>query len=263
MSERPPTMLTLSTQNLSADGVRVVPGENEGGVEVTEAAALAALKAFASLPAMELVDVDAKIYLVGPRGKVAVQNVRGKLFVANMPEAMNPAAERTPEQTIQQLTANSPAMAASAANAEAAPEAEVTANVAGRSGGWRGALNSGWTLAAFLAVAAIVAYVTLAPETPDGVEIVRDPVRISALNAEFNGRYGEPTVTVLVLDNGKLAGKQTVGTGRPEEQIFEKAYRFGLRDAQVVLVVDNGALLEPQPDHGLKYLESIYPRLAK
>lgn len=65
--------------------------------------------------------------------------------------------------------------------------------------------------------------------------------------------------TILVLDNGRLTGHET-GTARA---LFEKSYRFGLHGDQVVLVVDNDALLEPQPDGSMKFMDSIYPRLGR
>ncbi len=264
MSDRPPTMITLSTLQLSADGTRALPGENERRpVEVTVPAALAALQAFAGLPAVELVDVDAKMYLEGPRGKVAVQNVGGKLFVALVPESVNTATHRTPAETMELIVAGEARAGSAAATAEAAEEAALIADAARSSGGWRKALSSGWTLALLLIVAAIVGYVSFAPEIPEGVEIIRDPGRIASLNTEFSGRYGAPAATILVLADGKLTGKQAGPTSVNEETLFEMGFRFGLRGTEVVLVVDNGALLEPQPDHSLRYLDSVYPRREK
>jgi hypothetical protein len=263
MSARPPTMLKLSTVNLSVDGTRVAPGEGKANLPVTQDAALAALKAFASLPAMEIVDAEAKIYLAGPRGKVAVQNERGRLFVAFVPESVNTVAEHAPEEIIAMLTADDPAAASAAASAAAAQDAALIAEAARPSGGLRGRLSSKWTVAVLTVVAAIVAYVSFAPDTPEGVEIISAPARLSGLHAEFNGRYGSPAATILVLDNGHLTGLETASTGGLEKQLFEKSYRFGLREDRVILVVDNGALIEPQPDGSLKSLGSTYPRQAR
>ena len=263
MSASDPTMLTLTTENLSADGARVTPDEGKANVPVTEAAALAVLQAFARLSAMDLVDVDAKIYLTGPRGKIAVQNVGGKLFSARVPESVNPAAEHTPEETIALLTAGDPLIASTAAVAEAAQEAEIIAEAARLPAGPRDWMNSLWVLGGVLIAFAIVAYVGFTSETPEGVQIIRDPARVASLHTEFNGRYGAPAATTLVLNHGKLTGQQAAAAGKVEEQIFALNYRFGLDGERVVIVVDNGALLEPQPDGSLKYLDSVYPRQSR
>jgi len=260
MSERPPTLLTLSTLNLSADGTRILRDEDQRTAEVTEAAALAVLTAFAALPAMEVADADAKIYLAGPRGKVAVQNISGKLFVTSVPETVNTPVQRTPEETIALLTADAPVKVSAAVTAEAARDAEIIAEVSRHPRGWGERLNSVWTLVALLIVAAIVVFFSFPSETIDGVDMIHDGARISRLNAEFNGRYGAPGATALVLVDGNLKGFQPVAGGAAEDQLFELGYRFGLREHHVVLLVENGTLLEPQPDGAMKYLESTYPR---
>ncbi len=262
MSEHFPHSLTISTRHLSADGAQILPGDNASPIEVTIDAALAALRALAAQSAMDLVDVEAKIYLAGPRGKVAVQNVGGKLFATLVPEAANTAAERSPEQVIALLTADESAMDFSSANT-AAEQADALADAARRSGGWRTFFTSPWVLVILVIVAATMAYISFGPATPTGVEIVRDPARVASLHAEFNGRYGDPAATVLVLEDGKLTGKRAGATVQREEAMFERTYRFGLRENQVVLLVDNGAVFDAQPDRHLVFLGSSYPRLAK
>lgn len=264
MSERPPDQLMLATVQVSADGKRVLPDENEVLPKpVSEAAALATLRAFAGLTTLELLDVDAKIYLEGPRGKVAVQNVGGKLFVAQMPESVNAAIERTPEQTIALLTAGDPEVTAARAEAAAVEEAAMIEHAARASGDWRKALSSAWTLALLVIAAGVIGYVTLAPDIPDDVQIVRDAAKIAGFNAELGGRYGNPAATVLTIADGKVIGTKPGVTSTSEEKLFEMGFRFGMHGPDVVLVTDNGALLEPQGDHSLRYLDSVYPRLAK
>lgn len=260
--ERAAPLLTLATVNLSVDGAHVTPDRNKANVPVTEADALAALQAFARLPAMELVDVDAKIYLSGPRAKVAVQNVGGTLFVTLVPEMVNTAVESTPEEIIARLTERDPDVVTAKDTAAVKAAATITEAVR-QSGGWSSRLRSMWTVAALAVVAAIVGYVSFAPDMPEGVEFIRDSGRISSLHNEFNGRYGAPPATILVLDSGRLTGMETTAKGGPEAPLFEKSYRFGRRADQMVLVLDNGALLEPQPDGSLKFMDSIYPRQGR
>lgn len=262
MSERPPTMLTLSTRHLSADGARVTPDGNVPGVEVTPTAALAALKAFAHVPGIELVDVDAKIILAGPRGKFGVQNINGKLFATKMLGGVNTAVEQTPEGVIQLLVEADPNAASTIAAAAAAEEAELIAAVESMPAGPRAWMNSGWLIGVAAVAAAAVAYFTFTSDTPEGVAIIHDSARIASLHADYDGRYGDPAATVMVLNHGVLTGQQPGAVAGTEEKIFEMHYRFGLRDGQVVLIVDNGALLEPQPDKSLDFATCRYARLA-
>jgi hypothetical protein len=261
--EHPNSPLTLSTVNLSADGARVMPDGGKANVPVTEAAALAALQSLAGLPAVNLANAEAKIYLAGPRGKVAVQNQGGKLFVTPVPESVNTAAESRPEEIIARLMAGDSAFAASAAVAAVARDAEVIAEAARPSAGWRRRLGSGWVAGTLAVVVVIAAYFNFAPDTPEGVSIIRDSARVAGLHAGFNGRYGASNATVLVLNQGRLTGHEPAAANRAESLLFEKSYQFGLRAEQVVLVVDNGALLEPQSDGSLKFMESSYPRQAR
>jgi hypothetical protein len=263
MSERRAISLELSTLNLSPDGGRILPGERGRAIDVSIDDALAALRSFAQVSAMALIDVEAKIYLAGPRGKIAVQNVGGRLFAAAVPEAINPATETTPEQTVARLVGEDVPGFSPESEIAAQREAEALAAVERRAGGWRAALSSPWALAILMPIVAAMAYFSFGPTVADGIEIVRDPGRIANLHATFNGRYGDPGATVLELNSGKLAGKRKASAGRAEETIFERSYRFGLRGDAVVLVVDNGAILDAQPDRSLVFLSSTYPRLEK
>lgn len=257
MSEHPIGQLTLSTVNLSADGARITPGQNTTGEYVTEATALSALQALAGLPVIEITGADAKIYLASGHCKIAVENDHGKLFAALVPEAVNTAAERTPKEIIEWLTGSPPPATAEAVDAA---DDEV---LAGPSGGWRKWFNSIRTVGILAVVAAVMAYINFAPATPAGVEVIRDGAKISSIHAQINGRYGVQPATILVLNNGHLTGLGSTAHSKDGQPLFEQNYRFGLRAQQVVVMLDNGGLLETQPDGSLKFMDSIYPRHAK
>ena len=153
--ERPAPPLTLSTDNLSADGAHVTPNRTKANGPVTETAALAASQAFARLTFAELADVEARIYLAGPRIKVAVQNVRGRLFAAQVPESINTAVESSPEEIIARPTERDPG-ATTVKGAGTVQAVAPTTGAAQHSGGRRSRVRSGWTVAALAVVAAIV-----------------------------------------------------------------------------------------------------------
>lgn len=266
MSERTPPLLSLASKHLSADGGSVRVGEEHVAMNVTAFEARAALTAFAAVPAMDLVDVDAKIYLTGPAAKVAVQNVGGRLFVTLVPEAVNTAAERTPEQAVAIVTRGESGGAATANEADLARDAErqneMLAAAKRDAGGWRGVLRSPRTLVALVIVAVAIGFWSFGPKSPEGVDLMCDPAKISALHGKLNGRYGVPAGTTLVLDNGRLTGLKPGATGAAPQQAFVLSYRFGQRGEQTVIVVSNGALLERQSDGSLRFLESVYPPIG-
>ncbi len=256
MNTPAPDTLKITTVNLSPDGSRVVPESGKANVPVTDADALAVLRAFGRLSPMDLVEVDAKLYLAGPHGKIAVKNHAGKLFGAVLPDAVSTATERTPEEIIAWLTGREPAPT------PVPPEPARSPAAARPARRWSGVLRSKWTAGVLGVVTAIAAYVTLAAAKPDGVELVHDTGRIARLHTEFNGGYGAPGATTLWLDNGRLVGKDSTAA-QTAPPLFTKDYTFGLRGQQVVLVVDGDALLEPQPDGGLKFMDSTYPRQGR
>jgi hypothetical protein len=216
------------------------------------------LGAFAGLSSLELLEAEARLYLAGPAGKVAVQNVGGRLVAVLVPEAANVAMECTPEQVLALAAAGDRTVNPDSVSAATAfDEAEQFADLGRRRGVWQRTLNSPWFLAGLVAVAVAVAFLVFAPKTPDGVTLIRDTARIAALHGELNGRYGAPGATVLELANGKLTGRAPGPNGTV---LFELGYRYGLRDASVVLVAANEAELKVQTDGSLVFLSSSYPR---
>ncbi len=255
-------MITLSTYHLSADGVSASADENAPKRDVTPETALAALRAFAAMPALQLVGIDAKLYLSSPEEKIAVQNTRGKLLVAVMPELFNTWQECTPEAALARLVgADAPLAGAQLPGQAAKPWSPGQR----RPVRLRRLLGSGWVLGSLAVIALAVAWLSFSPDTPDGVTLIRDSAKISQLHVQFNGRYGaeeQPGQMMLELGNGKYRSLQAGPAGAAASVLIEADYQFGLRDGHVVLVLANGAILEPQPDGGLKFLNSVYPRLT-
>ena len=254
---------SLSTQNLALDGSAIKQGYTLGPIEVDAATALATLKALGRLPVMDLLDFDVKVYVAGPQGKVSVQNISGKLCVAFVPEALNPVEERTPEETLAMVHSIEGSAPTAATEPGASREAEIMSMEASRRRGWRAVFDSYVVLAVLLAVGAAMAYLSFSERTPDGLEMVRDTAKIAAFNAQLNGRYGSPSATVLVLENGKLTGLEPKGTTGDQEVRFTFTYRFAMRADHVVILLSNGALLEVQPKDSVSFLASNYPLLDK
>ena len=246
--------LVFSSRNLAVDCARVAPGVTETNTPIEAEAALTRLRSFAALPAVALVDSDALVILTGARVALTVQNENGRLFTTRITKGRHAAVEQSPEEIIAFLTAEG-----AAPNEEADPEARPV-----RSSQWRKLTRSPWTAGVLSVVALIMAYYTFAPEVPAGVALINDPFRVSGLHQKFNGKYGDSTSagqTVLLVENGRFV----VYTAGPKEGLGEavmnSSYRYGLRGDEVVLVVANGAVLVPGKDGGLKFNNSVYPRI--
>ena len=251
-------MLTYYARNLSEDCSTVLPGSDVKVAKVDAETALDRLRAFASLPAMAGAESDARIYLSNGDIKVAVQNENGRLFAQLVPEAANTAFEQTPEEIVGLLTGEH--HAPSPPLHDEAPE-----STAARPRKFRVRLNSRWTLALLAVGAAAIAYFSFSPDVPAGIKMIGDPARVASLHTKFSGRYGEKGQTgqtVLLVASGRFVVYPAGDKGTQGEPLLESSYRYGLRGDEVVLVVANGAVLEPGADGSLKFNDSVYPRLS-
>jgi hypothetical protein len=251
-------MLTFSSRNLSEDCTKVVPGNAVNLAAMEAATAVVRLQAFASVPGVELVDSDARIYLANTNTKLAVQNENGRLFAQHVPEAANPAMQQTPEEIVGFLTGE-------CATVNPLQQAEASEVMPAGPRKFRDLLKSPWTAGALVVVTAVMAYFTFSPEVPAGITMISDPARITNLHATFNGRYGEAAQagqTVLLIDSGRFTVLTASEQGVPPEPLMDTSYGYGLRGEQVVLVVANGAVLERGKDGSMRFNDAVYPQLA-
>lgn len=252
-------MFTFSSRNLSDDCTAVVPGQVVRTNEVDDASVLRWLENFAGLPAVSLVGSDALVYVGNTRSglKLAVQHENDRLFATRVPEAANTAVAQTPEQIMAYLEGR--LMPVRAPQTEGANVARPLRRT------WRSRMNSRWTMAILGVLVAVVGYGYFSTGKPEGIEWIGDAERVGQLNRRFNGKYGATDGTgsaVLQIENGRLrvypAGPREAGG-----VLLDLSYRYGLRgDGRVVLVVANGAVVEPRPDGSLGFGEAVYPRLA-
>jgi len=263
MSQQHPAHLSISSRNLSACGTRIASGDRCEPADITTAAALATLQGFAAIPKIDLVEVEAKVYLTSERGKFAVQNMGGRLAVALVPEAVNVAVEGSPEQVLAyvvEATKPTPAVAPDGGHPLPAKD-RSSPDFSRRPNALKQALVSPWMAGALLAANAVLFYWLFAPTLPDGVKVITDPARVAQLTAELAGRYGTPNSTTLTVAEGKLSGSRNGPGG--ERKVFELGYRFAERNSEVLLLTANGAEIDLQPDRSLRFLDSSYPRHPK
>jgi len=263
MSQQHPAHLSISSRNLSACGTRIASGDRCEPADITTAAALATLQGFAAIPRIDLVEVEAKVYLTSGRGKFAVQNMGGRLAVALVPEAVNVAVEGSPEQILAfviEAIKPDPAVATDEAHPALGGD-RSSPDFSRRPSALKQALVSPWMAGALVVANVALFYWLFASTTPDGVKVISDPARITQLTSELAGRYGAPNSTTLTVAEGKLSGSRSGPGG--EQKVFELGYRFAERNTEVLLLTANGAEIDLQPDRSLKFLDSAYPRHSK
>ncbi|MDI1249307.1 MAG: hypothetical protein PSV13_10630 [Lacunisphaera sp.] len=251
-------MLTFSSRNLNEDCSAVMPGREERGVPIEAEAALERLRAFAKVPAVALVDSDARIYLANGGTKLAVQNENGRLYAQRVPESAHTADQQTPEEIVGFLTGE---QAVAFQMSQDNPPEFMPAGPSH----WRSRLNTGWIAGVLAVVAVVVAYYTFAPAVPAGIQMISDPVRVASLHTKFNGRYGDAALagsTTFLVENGRFIVQPAGEAGVPGEPLMDSSYRYGLRGDDVVLVVANGAVLEPGKDGSLRFNDAAYPRIS-
>ncbi len=254
-------MLTFISRNLSEDCTKVVPGGEVKIAGMDAVTAIACLRAFAGQTPLELVNSEARIYLANSEVRLSVQSENGRLFSSRMPVATHVAVEQTPEEIIELLDGVPPLSYQAPSDQDPAPVL-----VPARRGKWRDRLNTGWLAGGLAVVIAVMLYFNFAPETPDGIKMISDSARIAGLHTQFNGRYGQTLVagaTGLLVENGRfVVYHPTDDKGTLGEPVLNLTYRYGLRGAQIVLVVANGAVLGAEPGGDLRFNDTVYPRVT-
>ena len=247
------TDLNYSTRGLNEAGNQIEPGANTPEKPVASAALLEILKNFAGIPSVDLVDVDASISLKAKGQEFIVSNESGQLYMVQAPAATNSAVARSAEEIVQFLDDEF-----TPAQAEEKEEVVIT------TGKTRDNLGSPKMLVGLLAVWAVIAYFTLAPDELEGVEIIDDSARQESFAQRIEGRYGvedPPGEAVFVVQDGRVKVYLTSEEGVDTEPALDEAFSFGQRDGDVVLVIANGAILSLDATGALVFEDEVYPRI--
>ena len=246
--------LTYSTRNLNDDCSEVAAGTSIAERAVESAELLEKLRSFAAIPAVDFIEVDASLSLKGKGVEFLVTNEGGQLFMVQAPAVKNSPVQRSPEEIVQFLDDEfSPS--------SAAPEEE---ELVLRPNSTRDKVGSPKMLIGLVAIWAIIAYVTLAPEGIENVTMVDDAAREANFAQQIEGRYGnaEPGgVAVFVVKNGRFQVFLNSADGLDTEPSLDQAYSFGHRDGELVLVVENGAVLSRNAVGALVFEDEVYPRI--
>lgn len=246
--------LSYSTQGLSADCSAVADGAHTDATPIETAALLERLQAFAAIPSVDLIDVQPTVTItVQGGGEFIVRNETGSLYLTQVPTAEHSAMQKSAEEIVQFLDDTF-----TPAAAEEVEEVVVTTSKG------RSLANSPALLAGLLVVWAVIAFFVLREPGPEGVSIITDPARIDSLADQIDGRYGadqEDGDTVYVVQNGRFRIFEVTDTGVDAEPFDDVAFAFGQQGGQVVLVLENGAVIGRGPEGGLVFEDETYPAL--
>ncbi len=247
--------LQIATQELSLDGKTVEPQGGQARTPVSEEAALAALQAFAAIPAIDLVSVEARIFLIGPGVHISVRNNGGKLYASLLPESTNHPTESSPEHALAWAARH--AGDAGAATVEVADPSLLRV---GRKRFWQ----SGWMLAALLPIAAIVAYLNFASADSTDLKFVYDPVRLATLQDLVKGEYAfqNGAERILLKIDGSTLGLTIAGANGSDAALLTSACRLGHRttNGKMVVVLSNGAVFDVDESGTLHFGDETYAR---
>ena len=246
--------ITYSTRNLSEDCGMIVPGTSSPEQMIESADLLGKLRRFGAIPAVDFVDESASLSLRGKGLEFVVNNEGGQLYMVQAPTATNSPVLRSPEEIVKFL------------DDEFSPPAAPTAmdDVVIRPPSMRDKLGSPKLLFGLVAVWAVVFYFVTESESPEGVSMIKDGARASDYAAQFQGRYGALSPagsTVVVVEDGRVQVYLTTEAGMEGDPIMDQRASFGERNGKVVLVVENGAVLDRDLSGALVFDEEVYPRI--
>ncbi len=268
---------TLALESLSADGSAAQPGRRSTRENVDEATVRACLAAFAAIPAVDLVGVDARMRLRWMQRQVAVYRSGADLFFTPLPEASHTPVRCTPDGVLAYLAGREVAPAPESITAEpsapgsSAPEPGVPEPERQRVG-----FRRGWSLPigakiAILAVTASIGaglvYQEVSRPAPLGYEWIDDSKQLDEIRGRLDGHYGNPAATEslsFTISGGTLSMYYTGEAGGPRELVRSSSFRLAKRAGYVVaLITGNGEVLELQPDGRLLHGERYYDRTPR
>lgn len=246
--------ISYQANGLSEDCSAVAADETHAAVAVTAADLLARLRAFAAVPAVDLLDVKATVVLkVEGGGEFTVRNEAGQLFMIQSPASEHTPLMRSPEEIVQFL------------DDEFTPEevAEIEEVVVQESKA-RSVLNSPILLVVLVAVLGGLLFIRLKPEAPAGVSFVNDVALQASYTQQYEGRYGavaEEGDLLYVIEGDRFKMFDVTEDGVESEPFVDETFTFGQRGGDPVIVLADGVVMSHNSTGDLVYEDEVYPRL--
>ncbi|MCF7689748.1 MAG: hypothetical protein K9M98_03165 [Cephaloticoccus sp.] len=248
---------SLVFKSLSDDCSQVQP-QHQGTQDGLDAAKVrTCLDAFAAIPAVDLVGVDAKIRLRCNQQHVAVSRSGDALYFTLMPENSHAPEKSTPDGIMAYLTGADPI--------QLEPEPESLPTPVRR----KRKLSLGLSLGSQIAVLAITLTIlagmfhkTITVSPPHGYVLIEDSSRINMLQQQFDGTYGSPKARMSIqISHGRVSFFAVSRDGAPPQFLKEESFRYALRGGHTVALLGaKGDILEFNPDGSLLFGAQSYPR---
>ncbi len=256
----PVDKFTLNYESLSADCAEPHAQERGTREELDETSVRECLVAFATIPAVDLADLDATIRLRHHQKQVAVSRSGDELYLTPIPEASHTPEKSTPDGIIAYLTGRE--MITMDAPAAAAPEPIVQTSKS------RLQLPLGVQIALLIILMSVVTglgYHTLNKSAPTGYAFMEDSTQLSNLGPKIDGRYGYPEradMLIFEITNNTVRFFTANQPGQQPTLLKEENFRYALRGDVVALIGTRGDILEINPDGTLLFGELSYPRIG-
>jgi hypothetical protein len=245
--------LFISSTGLAEDCARVEEGAQQSSRPVESKELLKHLQAFAAIPSLDLLDVEAFITVhAGAAGEFVIRNEGGVLFLVEVPTMENSPLQRSPEEIVQFL------------DATFSPSEEEEIEIVVEPPKVRRFADSPVLLALLLVTWGVVAYLILRDPGPEGVDIVKDPGRIQTYFEQMEGRYGTDQAdgdALYLVEADSFKVFEISEEGVSQEPVADLRYEFGQRAGRIVLVLETGVVLDRNAQGDLVFGDELYPRL--
>ena len=246
---------SLVSKSLSDNCAEVLPQHQGAQNDLDAATVKACLDAFAAIPAVDLVGVEAKIRLRCHQQQVVVSRSGDALYFTPIPESSHTAESSTPEGIMAYLTGVDPIQ----------PEPESIPATVRRKRNFSLGLSLGGQIAVLAIALTILAgmfhqSITVSP--PRGYVLIEDSSRINTLQEQFDGTYGSPDARMsFQISHGRVSFYAMPRDGSPRQLLKEESFHYALRgDHTVALLGAKGDILEFNPDGTLLFGAKSYPR---
>jgi hypothetical protein len=214
------------------------------------------LENFQSIDPMELIDSDPQIMAMGRGCKLNIRTVRKKLFVYNVENMNEAAAEMTPAEIVQRLGDTTPATAVAAAPPEATEQSSLPTESQPRRAG------KVWPIvAAIVLVNSYTGYVLFQQSRIEkwGITFVLDDSEIAKQCQIFAGTYATGSHTLIVGKDSSLQYRET-GTGK-KASLWTGTYHVALRGQKTCLSIDGGGIVNASDSNTLTYAGETFHRI--
>jgi hypothetical protein len=214
------------------------------------------LENFRSIDPLELIDSDPQIMAMGSGCKLNIRTVRKKLFVYNVENMNEAAAEMTPAEIVQRLGDTAPATAVAAAPLETTEQSSLPTESQPRRAG------KVWPIvAAIVLVNSYTGYALFQQSRSEkwGITFVLDDSEIAKQHQVFMGTYATGSHTLIVGKDGSLQYRET-GTEK-NSALWTGTYHVALQGQKTCLSIDGGGIINASDGNTLTYAGETFHRI--